>query len=127
MGRRPIPNDIWQHANGNEYRVLFVANDSHKSEDHPEQVVYQSVRGDGHWARPLATWNERMTYVTNTHPGLAEVGLAGVYVTSRRDFPMRPSSDDVLAEVPDVGAERKHNWLQGARWAHDRWVRAFMP
>ena len=56
------------------------------------------------------------------YPGLAEHGLRGLIVDGRRDIPRKPTDRDAQQQVPDVSPERKHNWLQGARWSHERWL-----
>lgn len=56
------------------------------------------------------------------YPGLAENGLRGLIVDGSRDIPRQPNDRDALQQVPDVSPERKHNWLQGARWSHERWL-----
>jgi hypothetical protein len=120
--REPKPNDIWTHRNGNSYRVLFVTNTGHEHPDHPPHVVYVGLRNSAKWSNPLDTWHERMTFEHNSHPGLEEAGIGGLYVHSTRDIPMQPKLKDAPKNLFTTGPQ--HNWLEGARWADYLWRKA---
>lgn len=56
----PKPGELWEHmATGNKYVVLYVTNTGHKSDKHPEDVVYRSFNSDAVWSRPLTSWRNR--------------------------------------------------------------------
>ena len=51
-----IPQGIYRHYKGNNYKVLCMARHSETEE---EMVVYQALYGEyGIWVRPASMWNE---------------------------------------------------------------------
>ena len=59
------PDDVWRHANGREYRILFITNTSHSNANHPCDVVYESLPYRDHkWSRPLSDWFRSFTLVS---------------------------------------------------------------
>ena len=51
-----IPQGIYRHYKGKNYRVLCMARHSETEE---ELVIYQALYGEyGIWARPASMWNE---------------------------------------------------------------------
>lgn len=67
--RRPevIPGDVWQHSNGGEYRVLFVTNTHNPREDHPPDVVYETLRDpERKWSRALSDWHRSFTLLNRS-------------------------------------------------------------
>jgi len=78
--RRPEPGQIWQHRNGGYYHIIAIANEEHKHEGHPVDVVYRSMRQDNGqpshwWTRPLAAWHEKMTFVAEHNDAVPAVGM----------------------------------------------------
>jgi hypothetical protein len=60
-------NVIWQHKNGNRYKVLLIANeDSTRQDDYPTTVVYQNIANRTVWARKLTDWHRSMHIVEIT-------------------------------------------------------------
>lgn len=61
------PGQIWRHYNGNEYRVLMLANtegdDESKQKKYPPTVVYRGNNGRT-WARRLDDWHRSMTLIS---------------------------------------------------------------
>ena len=58
-----LAGSLWQHHNGNHYRVLHIANHaSDRPDQYPKMVVYQGENGNV-WARPLSDWHRSMTLV----------------------------------------------------------------
>ena len=48
----------YRHFKGNEYEVLFLANNSETME---QMVVYKALYGEqGVWVRPASMWNEEV-------------------------------------------------------------------
>ncbi len=61
MARTPAVGSRWQHRNGNQYRVLALANtDSDNHEKYPPTVVYQGPNGKV-WSRRLSDWGRSFT------------------------------------------------------------------
>lgn len=56
------PRQRWRHTNGNEYTVLYIANEHSTNERYPKTVVYQGEWGKV-WARLLSDWHRSMTLV----------------------------------------------------------------
>lgn len=59
----PRPGEVYEHANGNRYVVLFITNTKHHNRRHAPQVVYRGANMDGLWSRPLSEWSLKMTLV----------------------------------------------------------------
>lgn len=59
------------------------------------------------------------------YPGLTEVGLRGMLfpIHSDNDIPTRPTMK-MARELGHVGQLDEGNWLKGALWSHERWLRA---
>ena len=69
--RRPevVEGDVWQHTNGGEYRVLFVTNTHNPREDHPPDVIYETLRDPARkWSRPLSDWHRSFTLLNRRTP-----------------------------------------------------------
>lgn len=55
---------VWEHTNGNKYRVMLVTNNNdYKSDKYPATVVYENIVNGTHWPRPLSDWYRSMTLV----------------------------------------------------------------
>ena len=64
-----IPNQIYRHYKGNEYRVLHLAKHTETMED---MVVYTPTSGEAYvWARPLSMWHETVTVEGREMPRFA--------------------------------------------------------
>ena len=62
--RMPVPGDVWEHYNGCQYVVLFIANASTtRPEQYPVTVVYMGYENGLVWSRPLSKWHRSMTYI----------------------------------------------------------------
>lgn len=80
----PAPGTGWQHANGNRYTVLAIANgESTRPDEYPVTVVYRGENGQV-WSRPLSRWHASMTPLEQETGGIpaasrsmADTGLAG--------------------------------------------------
>ena len=48
---------LYKHYKGNIYKILCIAKHSETCED---MVVYQSVKNNDVWTRPLYMWNENI-------------------------------------------------------------------
>jgi len=54
----------WQHTNGNQYRVMTLANElTQRPDQYPVTVVYQNIYTQSVWSRPLSDWHRSMTEV----------------------------------------------------------------
>lgn len=108
--RRPEPGQIWRHRNGGYYHVIAIANEEHKHEGHPVDVVYRSMRQDNGqpshwWTRPLAAWHEKMTFVAEHNEAVPPIGRVyevrqgperdGWGVSLQIDFPRGLTASDV--------------------------------
>lgn len=57
----PSEKTRWRHYNGNEYEVMYIANEhSERPDDFPMTVVYRGKDGRI-WSRPLNEWLDRFT------------------------------------------------------------------
>lgn len=56
------PDQVYQHINGNTYKVLFLANENTQREDYPVHVVYQGKNGLI-WTKPLINFLNKMTRI----------------------------------------------------------------
>jgi len=56
------PNQIWQHRNGIQYRVLMITN-LPDDERYPKTVVYENVDNGSCWSRRHDNWHRSMTYI----------------------------------------------------------------
>ena len=71
MIKEPKAESIWRHKNGNEYRVLLIANgDSSQANRYPPTVVYQGSNGKV-WSRAVSDWARSMTFIASNGPLLA--------------------------------------------------------
>lgn len=74
-----LQSGIYQHYKGDEYELLFVAE---QTENHEELAVYRSLKDKKVWARPASMWNEevdqngkkgpRFTYLREAQPRYPE-------------------------------------------------------
>lgn len=56
-------NSRWKHYNGNEYEVLYIANEySEQLDKYPVTVVYRGKNGRI-WSRPLDKWFDSFTLI----------------------------------------------------------------
>lgn len=46
---------IYKHYKGNLYKIIALAKHSETLE---EMIIYQSIKDDKIWVRPLSMWNE---------------------------------------------------------------------
>ena len=53
--REVVIGGIYKHFKGNIYKVVGVAKHSETMED---MVVYESLRNNTLWVRPITMWNE---------------------------------------------------------------------
>lgn len=53
--REVVIGGIYKHFKGNMYKVVGVAKHSETMED---MVVYESLRNNTLWVRPITMWNE---------------------------------------------------------------------
>lgn len=61
------PGTVWQHTNGNVYRVMFITNSFHPHEQHPPHVVYETLQyPERKWSRPLSDWHRSFTFVRSS-------------------------------------------------------------
>lgn len=49
---------LYKHYKGNVYKVLYLAKHSETCED---MVVYQSIKNNDVWTRPLYMWDEHIS------------------------------------------------------------------
>ena len=58
----PIPGTVWQHTNGNVYRVYLFTNVQPERQDrYPTTIVYQNVENMEMYSRKLVDWERSMT------------------------------------------------------------------
>ena len=57
-----IPSTVWRHRNGNEYRILHIAN-LLDEERYPKTIVYQNVNNSTVWARRFDDWHRSFTFL----------------------------------------------------------------
>lgn len=50
-----LPNKTYRHYKGNLYKVLAIGKNSETLED---MVIYQSIKTNEIWIRPIYMWNE---------------------------------------------------------------------
>lgn len=62
MNALPVIGSVWKHYNGNEYRVLHIANEPDEAR-YPLTVVYIG-ENDRVWARRADDWHRSMTEIT---------------------------------------------------------------
>lgn len=53
---------VWQHRNGNQYKVLMVVN-LLDEERYPKTVVYENLKNGSQWSRPHSDWRRSFTFV----------------------------------------------------------------
>lgn len=63
LDRIPKVDSRWKHHNGNEYRVVMLANLDSMRAEYPPTVVYVGANGKV-WSRPVARWHSSMTPIT---------------------------------------------------------------
>ena len=57
----PRPRSVWQHRDGDIYKVVMLANEATEQPDrYPVTVVYRGKDGKV-WSRPLSDWHRSMT------------------------------------------------------------------
>lgn len=62
----------WKHFKGNEYEVLYIAQNSETLEP---MVVYRALYGDGDvWVRPASMWNENVERDGKTYKRFTYIG-----------------------------------------------------
>ena len=52
----PTPGSLWEHYNGNKYKVILLTNKKSTSNKYVPQVVYENMDGDI-WSRPVHDWH----------------------------------------------------------------------
>lgn len=58
----PEIGSLWQHPNGNEYKVILLTNlETRRPRDYPVTVVYQNIHNGNIWSRKAENWHEAMT------------------------------------------------------------------
>ena len=57
-----IPETKWLHNNGNEYKVLLIANYNSTNSKYPKTVVYRGPNGRI-WSRLLSDWHRSFTLI----------------------------------------------------------------
>lgn len=56
----PINDSVWEHRNGNQYRVLFLTNvETERQDEYPTTVVYMNINNGKLYSRPLSRWTEK--------------------------------------------------------------------
>ena len=61
---KPEPGNIYEHRNGNLYRVLFLANEFGNS-DYPVTVVYEGINNRNKYAETLDKFLEKMGFISD--------------------------------------------------------------
>lgn len=51
-------NSWWKHVDGNTYSIITVTNTTATKPGWVPMVVYQDVKTDEIWSRPLSEWTE---------------------------------------------------------------------
>lgn len=59
----PAINSVWQHYNGNTYKVSVITNLGSTRPEYPTTVVYFNVANGTWWSRPLSEWHRSMSEV----------------------------------------------------------------
>ncbi len=62
MKPRPKTNQVWQHRNGNFYRVILLTNVDSDRPEYPETVVYENIDNGKRYSRLLSDWHRSMTF-----------------------------------------------------------------
>ncbi len=54
----------WQHKNGNQYRVVTMANtQTTRPDEYPVTVVYENIHNGVIWSRKFSDWHRSMTEI----------------------------------------------------------------
>jgi hypothetical protein len=56
----PEVNQIWQHRNGNLYKVIAITN-LPDEERYPKTIVYQNINNMSLWSRRFDDWHRSFT------------------------------------------------------------------
>lgn len=56
----PERDSVWEHRNGNVYKVICLTNVEHERQDeYPTTVVYYNIDNYKFYSRPLSKWTEK--------------------------------------------------------------------
>lgn len=66
-----IKKGIYKHFKGDLYKVLMIAKHSETEED---MVVYQSLKNNSIWVRPLSMWEEVVERNGKTYQRFTYIG-----------------------------------------------------
>lgn len=62
MSDLPKIGSLWQHTNGNQYKVIALANTrTERPEEYPVTVVYENINNGAVWCRKATDWHRSMT------------------------------------------------------------------
>lgn len=57
----PTLQSLWQHRNGNVYRVLMFTNvETDRQREYPTTIVYQNIKSGNRYSRRLIDWDRSM-------------------------------------------------------------------
>lgn len=103
MTEQVTPGSTWQHRNGIQYNVHWVANTAATNLDHPPIVVYHNNRNGTQWARPLSDWHRSMSKVYAVN--INYTGIGGMWGA----YPFFGTRAEILAHCNSLEDPRAHS------------------
>ena len=104
MAEQVTPGSTWQHRNGIQYNVHWVANTAATNLDHPPIVVYYNSRNGEEYVRFLSDWHRSMSKVYAVD--ITFLGEGGV---EEGPWPLFGTRAEILAHCNSLEEQGAHS------------------